>query len=153
MQLSAEGLNLLKNAEGFRGHAYLDVAGLPTIGYGHRILPGEPFLNGIDEAHAANLLAGDVHEAELAVTRLVKAPLTQGQFDALVDFVFNLGAGRLAASTLLKELNAGRYDLAAEQLLRWDHAGAAESDGLRARREAEFQLWKGGSAAASQAAA
>jgi lysozyme len=73
---------------------------------------------------------------------MVKAPLTQGQFDALVDFTFNLGAGRLASSTLLKSLNAGRYDDAAEQLLRWDHAGGQENAALKARREAEAELWR-----------
>jgi GH24 family phage-related lysozyme (muramidase) len=58
-----------------------------------------------------------------------------------VDFCFNLGQGRLAASTLLQDLNIGRYDAAAEQLLRWDHTGAQEIAGLKARREAEFHLW------------
>jgi lysozyme len=71
----------------------------------------------------------------------VRVALTQGQFDALVDFCFNLGAGRLSASTLLKELNAAQYTAAAEQLLAWDHAGAQVNEGLKARREAEFQLW------------
>ena len=59
-----------------------------------------------------------------------------------MDFTFNLGAGRLAASTLLKSLNAGRYDDAAEQLLRWDHAGVQEYAALKARREAEAELWR-----------
>jgi lysozyme len=72
----------------------------------------------------------------------VKAPLTQGQFDALVDFCFNLGAGRLTASTLLKCVNAGRYDDAVEQLLLWDHAGEQECSALKARREAEAELWR-----------
>jgi len=138
---------LLKRSEGFRGRVYLDVAGFPTIGYGHRLLHPESFSNGIDEAQAARILAGDVREAEQAVLRLVKVPLTQGQFDALVDFCFNLGAGKLAESTLLKNLNAGQYDAAQEQLLRWDHAGSQENAGLRARREAEAQLWGNGDAA------
>ena len=126
MKFSAAGMELLKKSEGFRNRVYLDVAGFPTIGYGHRLLHPDSFPNGIDEPQAANLLACDVRDAEQAVQRLVKVPLTQGQFDALVDFTFNLGAGRLAASTLLKSLNAGRYDDAAEQLLRWDHAGGQE---------------------------
>jgi lysozyme len=141
MQLSAKGLALLKKSEGFRGHSYLDVAGIPTIGYGHRILPGETFRDGIPEAQAAALLTHDVLQAEDAVKRLVKVELMQGQFDALVDFVYNLGARRLEASTLLRELNTGRYGAAADQLLRWDHAGASENAGLKARREAEFLLW------------
>ena len=56
----------------------------------------------------------------------MKASLTQGQFDALVDFVFNLGSSRLASSTLLVDLNAGRYDAAGAELLRWDHTGYHE---------------------------
>jgi lysozyme len=142
MKLSTTGMELLKNSEGFRSRVYLDVAGLPTIGYGHRLLHRDSFPNGIDEPQAANLLACDVRDAEQAVERLVKAPLTQGQFDALVDFCFNLGAGRLTASTLLKCLNAGRYDEAVEQLLLWDHTGGQECSALKARREAEAELWR-----------
>ncbi len=141
MQLSAAGLELLKKSEGFRSRTYLDVAGHPSIGYGHRILASESFPNGIEEPQAAAMLALDVRNAEQAVQRLVRVALTQGQFDALVDFCFNLGQGRLAASALLQDLNIGRYDAAAEQLLRWDHAGAEENAGLKARREAEFHLW------------
>jgi lysozyme len=152
MEFSAEGMELLKRSEGFRGRLYLDVAGIPTIGYGHRLLPGESFPNGIEEPQAARMLAGDVRQAEAAVQRLVRVALTQGQFDALVDFVFNLGEGRLEGSTLLKQLNAGLYAAAQEQLLRWDHAGAKENFGLKERREAEFQLW-GGQGSQSAAAA
>jgi lysozyme len=150
MKFSAAGMELLKKSEGFRNRVYRDVAGIPTIGYGHRLLHSDSFPNGIDEPQAANLLACDVRDAEQAVQRMVKVPLTQGQFDALVDFTFNMGAGRLASSTLLKSLNAGRYDDAAEQLLRWDHAGGQEIAALKARREAEAELWR--NAAAEQAA-
>ena len=152
MELSAAGLALLKRSEGFRSRVYLDVDGYPTVGYGHRLVHPESFPHGIGEAQAAALLAGDVRDAEDAVERMVKTALTQGQFDALVDFCFNMGQGRLAESTLLKDLNAGRYDAAAEQLLRWDHAGAQENAGLKARREAEFELWTGGRAAIQTAA-
>ena len=141
MQFSAAGLELLKRSEGFRSRVYLDAAGFPTIGYGHRLLHPESFSNGIDEAQAARILVSDVREAEQAVLSLVKVPLNQGQFDALVDFCFNLGAEKLAESTLLKDLNSGQYDAAQEQLLRWDHAGSQENAGLKARREAEVQLW------------
>jgi len=141
MQLSVAGLNLLKQSEGFRSRVYLDANGLPTIGYGHKLVNPESFPKGLTEPEAAEILASDVRTAEQAVSRLVRVPLAQGQFDALVDFCFNLGQGRLAASTLLADLNAGRYDAAAEQLLLWDHAGAREIAALRARREAEFRLW------------
>jgi lysozyme len=141
IEMSAAGLALLKQSEGFRSKVYLDVNGLPTIGYGHRLLHPESFPNGISEEQATQILASDVREAEQAVRRLARVPLAQGQFDALVDFCFNLGSGRLAASTLLADLNAGRYNAAAEQLLLWDHAGNRECAALRARREAEFHLW------------
>ncbi len=141
MKLSAEGLDLIKKSEGFRDRVYRDVAGFPTIGYGHLIKPTESFPDGIAEPQAAAILASDVQEAEQAVARLVKVALTQGQFDALVDFCFNLGAGRLASSTLLRELNAGHHDAAALQLLAWDHAKGVVNSGLKARRQAEFELW------------
>lgn len=142
MNLSAAGLAFIKQSEGFRAREYLDINGLPTIGYGHRLHAPESFPDGVTEAEATALLVSDLGEAEQAVRRLVRAPLTQGQFDALVDFCFNLGQGRLAASKLLADLNAGHYDLAAEQLLLWDHAGLKEIPALRARREAEFHLWR-----------
>ena len=71
MKLSTAGMELLKQAEGFRNRVYKDVAGLPTIGYGHRLLHPESFPDGIDEPQAAQLLASDVRDAEQAVERLV----------------------------------------------------------------------------------
>jgi len=141
MKLSTTGNELIKRSEGFRSDVYTDVAGFRTIGYGHKIKPQESFPDGIGEPQAAILLASDVAQAEKAVTRLVRVVITQGQFDALVDFCFNLGAGHLAASTLLHELNAGHYADAAQQLLAWDHAGGQVNQGLKERREAEYRLW------------
>lgn len=151
MQLSPVGLELIKHSEGFRSHTYNDVNGIPTIGYGHRLLASESFPAGITESQAAQMLAADVRTAEQAVARLVKVPLTQGQFDALVDFCFNLGSGRLASSTLLKILNRGRYQDAAEQLLRWDIAAGIENSALKVRRGAELTLWNTETQAASAA--
>jgi len=141
MQTSQAGLNLIKRCEGFRSHAYKDVNGNWTIGYGHRLKGTEWFPEGVNQTFATKLLADDVQTAEQAVERLVKVALTQGQFDALVDFCYNLGAGRLASSTLLKVLNDGRYADAAQQLLQWDVAAGTENAGLKARREAEIALW------------
>ena len=141
MHFSEAGLQLLKQSEGFRNSTYLDTAGYPTIGYGHRLIHPECYPNGITEAQASVILEWDVREAEQAVEQLVKVPLSQGQFDALVDFTFNLGAGALAASSLLRDLNASRYDAAAEQLLRWDHTENEVCTGLKIRRESEFRLW------------
>jgi lysozyme len=142
MQLSEAGLTLIKNSEGFRDQMYTDIAGFQTIGYGHRLLPGESYPNGITQAFGLQLLDQDVASAEVSVARLVKVALNQGEFDALVDFVFNLGAARLMTSTLLAYLNAGKYDAAAQQLLLWDHSGHVEVEGLKVRREAEYALWQ-----------
>lgn len=141
MKTSSAGLILIKRSEGFRGQVYRDAVGNLTIGYGHKLLHAESFPMGIDPTFAAQILLHDVDDAEAAIERLVKVPLTQGQFDALVDFVYNLGEERLATSTLLLDLNGGHYAQAAEQMLRWDHAGAKELAGLKARRQAEVVLW------------
>lgn len=148
MHLSSAGLELLKKSEGLRERIYTDVAGFRTIGFGHRLTSAEEYPQGITPIQAESILAADVAIAESAVDRLVRVPLTQGQFDALVDFVFNLGAGRLSSSTLLRDLNAGKYDSAAWQLLAWDHAGNRELASLKLRREAEFHLWSPPSATA-----
>jgi lysozyme len=151
MQLSAAGLELVEISEGFRSKTYFDMAGFPTIGYGHRLEPHESFPDGVTETEAEVILRWDVRQAELEVARLVKVSLTQGQFDALVDFVFNLGSSRLASSTLLLDLNAGRYDAAAAELLRWDHTGYHEVAALKARRQAEYKLWQSDSVTRSGA--
>jgi lysozyme len=143
MEISRQGLDLIKQSEGFRNHLYFDVAGYATIGYGHRVIPPESFPNGITEEEANAILLNDVLLAEKAVAKLVHVPLAQGQFDALVDFCFNVGPVKLAASTLLKELNDGRYAHAGLQLLRWDYAAGVPNKGLQARRTAELQLWTG----------
>jgi len=150
MHLSPAGLDLLKKSEGFRDRTYADIAGFRTIGFGHRQSARENYPDGITLAEGESLLDADILTAETAVARLVRVPLNQGQFDALVDFVFNLGAGRLASSTLLSYLNSAKYAAAAWQLLAWDHAGPAENAGLKARREAEFQLWSGSTANSSR---
>ena len=152
MRTSTAGLNLIKQFEGFRATPYKDINGIPTIGYGHRIRPTDCFSGAISNVQAETLLAADLTQAEQSVTRLVKVPLTQSQFDALVDFVYNLGSGRLATSTLLKDLNAARYDEAARQILLWDHAGAAVALGLKRRRQVEFALFTEEPAAQSSAA-
>ena len=142
MQISDKGLALLERCEGFRAHVYNDVAGIPTIGYGHRLQPGESFPGGVTQPQAQLLLRHDLLCAQILVERLVKVPLTQGQFDALVDFVYNLGSGRLQGSTLLAELNAGKYDAVPAELLLWDRAGGRVVPQLAERRAAEVELWR-----------
>ena len=117
MQLSTAGLDLIRKSEGFRPKTYFDIAGVPTIGYGHRLEPKESFPDGICPTEADVILSWDVRIAEQAVTCLVKVPLTQSQFDALVDFTFNLGSCRLATSTLLQDLNAGKCDAPSARMI------------------------------------
>lgn len=142
MQISGKGLALLKRAEGFRSRVYLDVAGLPTIGYGHRLLHSESFPEGVTEIQALQILEHDLLWAEGVVGRLVKVALTQGRFDALTDFVYNVGAHTFETSTLLAVLNAGKYDVVPAELLKWDHAKGKVFPQLAERRAAEVELWR-----------
>ena len=141
--ITQEGLNLIKRFEGFEPQIYLDAAGLPTIGYGHLLRPGEAqmFKNGISEAAGEALLIKDVLLAEQTVLRLIKVPLTNGQFDALVSFTFNLGGGALQRSTLRRKVNREEHEDVPEQFMRWVWAGGRKLRGLVRRREAEAALY------------
>jgi lysozyme len=143
MELSEAGLTLIKVSEGLRTKVYLDGGGNPTIGYGHMLTPGESFPDGIDDAQATAFLREDTAFAVHAVNTLVvaKVKLTQNQFDALVDFVYNLGARTLLNSTLYKDLLAGKFSAAADQFLLWDHAGGKVEAGLVKRRAAERTMF------------
>lgn len=141
MEISEAGLALIREFEGLRLISYVDVNGNGTIGYGHKIRPGEKFPQGINKAEAEMMMKADAEQAAAEMLALVKVDLTQGQFDALTDFVYNEGSGRLEHSTLLRDLNAGRYDDARNELLVWDIAGGRVQPGLQARRHAEFNLW------------
>ena len=139
MKTSNVGIALIKRFEGLRTKAYLCPAGVPTIGYGHTkdVRLNDPE---ITEAEADRLLAEDLGVYEAAVTEMVKVPLTQNQFDALVSFAFNLGIGALRFSTLLKRLNAGLP--CAEEFDRWTMAGGKTLPGLVRRRAAERRLFE-----------
>ena len=140
--LSQNGLDLIKGFEGLRLSAYQDSAGVWTIGYGHtgNVKPGDR----ITQAQAEDLLQKDTAWAQQAVRDQVKVPLTQGQFDALTSFTFNLGAGALAKSTLLNKLNAGDYAGAQAEFGKWVHAGGQVLQGLVRRRAAEAELFGNG---------
>lgn len=140
MQISKAGLDLIKQFEGLYLKAYRCPAGVPTIGYGHTA--GVAMGQTITQQQADDYLRRDVRQFERAVERLVKVPLTQGQFDALVSFAFNLGEGALAQSTLLRLLNAGDYAGAAAQFERWNKAGGRVLPGLVRRRAAERALFE-----------
>ena len=139
-QINPAGLELIKKFEGCELTAYKDVAGNVTIGYGH-FDPDLPVGTVITQSQADAYLLDDVAIAEDAVSSMVTVELTDNQFSALVDFTYNLGAGSLCNSTLLKIINAGDYDSVPVQMLLWIHADGKEQPGLLRRREAEVALW------------
>lgn len=144
MQTSEKGIALIKEFEGCKLTAYQDSVGVWTIGYGWtQPVDGKPIRAGmtIKQETAERLLKTGLVSYESDVSRLVKVGLTQGQFDALVSFTYNLGARSLSTSTLLRKLNAGDYAGAADEFLRWNKAGGKVLNGLSRRREAERALF------------
>lgn len=147
---SDQGINLIKKFEGLhkigddgKVLAYRCPANVLTIGYGHT--KGVKRNMKITQAEAEALLRNDLRIYEAEVKRLVNVPLTQYQFDALVSFVFNLGAANFASSTLLKRINTGNYEDVPAQLMRWNKArvnGKLQPlKGLTRRRSAEAALF------------
>lgn len=132
---------IIKDFEGLRLEAYKCPADVWTIGYGHtnKVKQGDVITAG----EADVLLALDVQEAERAVNAYVDVDINQNQFDALVSFVYNLGAGNFKLSTLLRKLNEGDYLGAANEFERWNKAGGKVLNGLVRRRKAESNLFIG----------
>ena len=139
MKPSGAARALVRQFEGCKLQAYLDSAGVPNIGVGHT--RGVKMGDRCSQQQADLWLTQDLDDAGAAVASLVKVPLTQDQFDALTDFVFNLGAKRLAESTLLILLNRRDYHGAAAQFSRWVYADGKVLDGLVRRRAAEAKLF------------
>ena len=144
-QISREGIELIRQHEGWRARAYQDVAGVWTIGYGHTRTAKPGMV--VDLAQGEALLREDVADAERAVNQLVTVPLEQREYDALVSWTFNLGRGALARSTSLQLLNAGDKIGAALRLTDWHKAmvgGKLQPVlGLARRRLAEAQHFLG----------
>jgi lysozyme len=137
--ITDQGLDLIKRFEGFSPTIYTCPAGWPTIGFGHvvREFERKQFETGIDEDSGTALLRRDVRVAERAVLRLIRIPLDDGQFDALVSFTFNLGAGALQRSTLRRKVNREEHGAVPAELRRWVWAAGQRSNGLMRRRGAE----------------
>jgi lysozyme len=137
------GKNLIKEFEGFRAVAYVCPAGIVTVGYGTTKIQGVPVQLGskVTTEEADVFLEQDLKLFEDTVNQNVLVELTQNQFDALVAFVYNVGAGNFRKSTLLKKLNEGKLSEAAEQFLKWDKAGGKKLAGLTRRRKAERELF------------
>lgn len=144
MQLSYNGLEALKEHEGFRNKAYLDTGGVWTIGYGTTKINGKPVEAGqqCSLAESVEWLKQDLAWAQTAVNKGVKVPLKQSQFDALVSFVYNIGEASFTKSTLLRLLNEGNYVDAAKQFDRWVYDNGRKIPGLAARRAVERSMFE-----------
>lgn len=140
--ITEDGLRLIRRFEGFSAMLYLCPAGYLTVGYGHVVKNPDAFRQPITEDEAAEILAVDVGTAERAVLRLISVPLTDGQFDALVSFTFNLGAGALQRSTLRRKVNREEDEDVPAEFLRWVWAGGRKLNGLIRRRQAEAALYQ-----------
>jgi GH24 family phage-related lysozyme (muramidase) len=148
-----KGMQLTREIEGFRGSVYNDAARNCSIGYGHKIKKSpcdgsEPpdFQRGITEPKAGALLTQDMEPARLSVMTVASVKLSDGQYAALCDFTYNVGAANFKGSTLLKLINQGDFDKVPAQFRRWVVAAGREVDGLRARREREIELFFDGMA-------
>jgi lysozyme len=146
VKIAKNGLDLLKNWEKGHNNRFADVSykcpgGKNTIGWGHVILATDNIKQPICETQATELLLKDIKIAEDAVNKKVNMILTQNQFDALVCFVFNVGASNFIKSTLLKVLNDGLLDKVPTQFMRWVYANKVFVKGLENRRKAEVNLW------------
>ncbi|APS33812.1 MULTISPECIES: lysozyme [Serratia] len=144
MNISKNGIELIKRFEGLELKAYQDSVGVWTIGYGWtQTVDGKKIAPGmrIDQATADRLLKCGVVQYEQGVNQLVKVRITQGQFDALVSFAYNLGLRSLSTSTLLMKLNNGDTQGAADEFGRWVNAGGKRLDGLVTRRAAERRMF------------
>lgn len=140
MTFSEACVNLVKQSEGCQLNAYQDSVGVWTIGYGHT---GSDVSMGLHWTleQAEEQLGKDLEKACQQMQNAVKVTLTQGQTDALTDWVFNLGIGALESSTLLRKLNNGWYGEIPAEIVRWNHAGGNVLAGLVVRRQKEVDLW------------
>ena len=145
MHMSQGGLdNLLKKFEGCKLKAYRCPANVCTIGYGHTSAAGAPEVTDgmtITQSRAEEILKVDILKYERAVEDLVKVELTQNQFDVLVDFAYNAGVGALKSSTLLRKVNAGKFDDVPAELMKWTKGGGKVLPGLVRRRQAAVVWW------------
>jgi lysozyme len=145
MQMSQEGIAaLLKKFEGCRLTSYRCPANVCTIGYGHTSAAGSPTVVDnmkITQKQADDILRQDLVKYETGVHNMVTQPISQNQFDVLVDFAYNAGIGNLKSSTLLKKVNAGQFDAVPAELMKWTKGGGKVLPGLIRRRQAESAWW------------
>lgn len=142
---SVKCYGLIKLFEGFSAKPYKCPAGVPTIGYGSTFYEDGTKVKMTDspitEARGMDLLANVVNDFSKQVNKLIKVEINQNQYDAIVDFAYNVGVANLASSTLLKKVNAKLFKEAAEQFPRWNKANGVVLSGLTKRRNAEKDLF------------
>jgi lysozyme len=139
MNISEEGLSLIKSSEVLRLDAYQDKGGIWTIGWGHTL--GVKEGDRITTEQAETFLQADLETVEKCIANCVSVVLTQGQYDALCSFVFNLGCMALRNSTLLRKLNSGDDVEASEEFKKWNHVHGEVVAGLTKRRAKEAELF------------
>lgn len=135
-----KNIDKIKEHEGLRLEAYLPTPNdVWTIGYGHTSTAKKGMV--ISEEQAEALLRKDIAWVEDAINKNVVVPLNQNQYDALASLIYNIGAGAFSKSTLLRLLNMGDYEGAANQFPRWNKQKGKVLKGLTRRREEERQLF------------
>src|SRR5574344_854222 len=143
-KISQNGVNFIKKWEGMKLNSYADSVGVWTIGYGTTRINGVPVTKGmtITESSAEEYLRKDIKNiSESAISKHVKVPLNQNQYDALCSFIYNLGEANFLKSTLLKKLNQSDYESIPNEIKKWNKAGGKVLTGLVNRRQAEADLW------------
>lgn len=142
LALSASALVGLAVFEGYSPTTYLDIVGIPTIGFG---TTGKDVKAGqkIDPVAALQRKLSDIQKFEGALKTCVKVPLHQHEYDAYLQLAYNIGPGNFCSSTLVKKLNAEDYKGACQEILRWNRAGGKVVRGLSQRREKEYRLCTG----------
>jgi lysozyme len=144
-KLNKAGIDLIKSFEGWRAKAYRDAVGVWTIGYGHTDMTGNPPKVTSDlritREEGEEILRRDLLKYESAVIAAVLVPLNDNQYSALVSFCYNVGPGNLRKSSILKRVNASRFDDVPGRLLLWNKAGGRVLRGLTRRRKAEGELF------------
>jgi len=142
--ITQRGIDFIKQFEAFSEYSYYCPAGKKTIGWGHVILDNESIQEPLSVDDGEILLKKDVQSSEMAVFRNISVPLSDNQFDALVSFTFNCGAGALQRSTLRMKINREEYGEAAGEFPKWCKIGGKTSKGLLRRRLAEKEIFEEG---------
>ena len=138
LRINDAGLQIIEESEGLRLEAY-SARGRWYIGYGHSRTAQAGMT--ITEAEAERLLREDVRASENAIKSMVKVPMNENQFSAMVSLAYNLGSGGFSRSTVLERINKGDYAGAADAFLNHNRAGGVPNEHLTQRREKERTLF------------